>query len=406
MNGFLKGIFSAAIVLPALLGIPSAEAAQSSTKSTAYSPGPAIDAMSWGVFIDAVGPVEGGVRFETWATDPDTYTANPQWPGTVKATKDANRFGISAFQHARLLQLRKKGVATAQSAEIGAPCALPLGPAAGNFPQAKEKTPEAKIYCVAEEVRRNKPAFDYIVNSNIYTTAGLKKAWKEKLDIQYPFTAVAIKIDWVPQAGLVKWLTNNGMSEKDANAQLSSYYTTVSGDTTYAMVAMHVSSKVLPQWLWATFEHQSNPGRCDTMGCYDQFGTQNQSVSPAATDNSFYTTPTSACVKSPELTALFKLASVAPVFNNYCLKASQVSYLSTQPATLNEPVLDGNSVTERIVVNVPIAESSCITCHKASAFNAKGQVNLGQLGQNPIGELTLPAGYRSADFLWGVINAK
>ncbi|MFW8588891.1 hypothetical protein ACOJBM_40890 [Rhizobium beringeri] len=39
----------------------------------------------------------------------------------------------------------------------------------------------------------------------------------------------------------------------------------------YALIAMHIS-KVLPNWTWATFEHQNNPGRCDYTGCHDAYG--------------------------------------------------------------------------------------------------------------------------------------
>ena len=37
--------------------------------------------------------------------------------------------------------------------------------------------------------------------------------------------------------------------------------------TKYALVSMHVISKQVPNWTWATFEHRFNPGRCDIMGC-------------------------------------------------------------------------------------------------------------------------------------------
>ena len=37
----------------------------------------------------------------------------------------------------------------------------------------------------------------------------------------------------------------------------------------YAFVSMHIISKAVPNWTWATFEHQFNPARCDIIGCRD-----------------------------------------------------------------------------------------------------------------------------------------
>jgi hypothetical protein len=34
----------------------------------------------------------------------------------------------------------------------------------------------------------------------------------------------------------------------------------------------HISSKDIPNWIWATFEHVGNPGRCDYTGCNDSYG--------------------------------------------------------------------------------------------------------------------------------------
>ena len=43
---------------------------------------------------------------------------------------------------------------------------------------------------------------------------------------------------------------------------------------------MHVSSRQNPNWVWGTFEHQMNPGRCDYIGCFDSFGAQIPDVPP------------------------------------------------------------------------------------------------------------------------------
>jgi hypothetical protein len=53
----------------------------------------------------------------------------------------------------------------------------------------------------------------------------------------------------------------------------SKYYVTTATDgNAYALVSMHIFAKQIPNWTWATFEHEDNPGRCDYMGCKDAFG--------------------------------------------------------------------------------------------------------------------------------------
>jgi hypothetical protein len=142
---------------------------------------------------------------------------------------------------------------------------------------------------------------------------------------------------------------------------------------------MHISAKQLPNWLWATFEHQLNPGRCDTMGCYDKFGVTGTNTAitplptpqPGAVQNQY-----PACAKSQALATMFSAAGLASVWNNYCLKATQIDLLSTQNRTIGLPVLDGDSVIERITADVPIGQSSCITCHAYAAVTAQGCVSL------------------------------
>jgi hypothetical protein len=176
---------------------------------------------------------------------------------------------------------------------------------------------------------------------------------------------------------------------------------------------MHISTKQLPNWLWATFEHQLNPGRCDTMGCYDEFGVAGGGTNieplptpqPGAVQNQY-----PACAKSPALAAMFSTAGLAAIWKNYCLKATQIDFLSTQNATIGLPVLDGDSVIERITADVPIAQSSCITCHAYAAVTTSGCVsvkdNPGLGSPAPVGLVNWSylQKQKMYDFVWGVIN--
>lgn len=365
-----------------------------------YSPGAKYDAMSWGMFIQAVAPsgTAGLLTFETWATDAQTYTKSPVWP-----SPEGQR-GAPRFQRSKLLSAHlPAGLQPADDTGL-VPCLPPVPntPAgnqqlaafgSGNFP------PDG---CIAEEVRRNKPSFDFIVKNNLYSQAGLVAAYENWVrsgytqSIKFPKEAIELKVDWVPVPNLIKWLANNGVTLTPAEVKQSYYVAEVSGASSdYALVGIHMSSKELPNWLWADLEHRLNPGRCDTMGCYDQFGVDpgSAAILPAAAPNTQY----GACTKSKELLALFKSAQIGDVWNNYCLKGTQIDFVSPK----GQPVLLGNSVVERLNAGVPISTSSCISCHGQASFDSSGVPF--QSGE-PIGKVTVPAGYMPYDFAWGVIN--
>jgi hypothetical protein len=388
-----------------LLGM-AVTAGSALAQSAAYSPGASYDQMSWQAFVSVVTPAPGGqgLTLETWATDPDTYQATPTWPAGLSAAAavaERPRFQVSRLAQAHV----PAGLRATANVTVGG-CGYPVGnAAAGNFPTG------SKADCIAEEVRRNRDSFDFIVNNGLYTQAGLQNAFAGPA-IAFPTSAIELKLDWVPEPTLVKWLNNNNVLTPTGFVK-QNYYTTVSGGVTYALLSMHISTKQLPNWLWATFEHQLNPGRCDTMGCYDQFGATGSGTSiaplptpqPGAVQNQY-----PACTKSTALAAMFSAAGLASVWNNYCLKDTQIDFLSTQNATIGQPVLDGDSVIERITADVPIAQSSCITCHAYAAVTAKGCVdvktNPGLGSPNPIGlvDWAYLQKQKMYDFVWGVIN--
>ena len=189
--------------------------------------------------------------------------------------------------------------------------------------------------CVAEEVRRNLASCKFIKDNKLYTQADLAKAFSGPT-ITFPKEAVELKMDWMPVDTVAAWLNNNGESVNGASVTADfvrkNYFITKQPDgTEYAMVSMHISTKDRPNWLWATFEHQSNPGRCDTTGCYDDYGAPvlHSKILPRQVANTQYPD----CVKSAELSALFAKAGLPKVWANYCLKGTQIDFVSTQPLT-------------------------------------------------------------------------
>ncbi|WP_237352741.1 hypothetical protein [Rhizobium leguminosarum] len=197
----------------------------------------------------------------------------------------------------------------------------------------------------SEEVRRNQATFDYIVCNQLFTKAGLRSFYNAGRPISAPVGAMEVKANWVPA------------DEVDS----ADYYVSEAPDgKKYALVAMHIISKVLPNWTWATFEHQNNPGRCDYTGCHDAYG----AVVADVDANEVLDRPYSACAKNDALKAVLGSAGLSPVWEHYCLKGSQTDFVSATGV----PTQLGNSVTEAGFADT----SSCITCHARAAVNAKG----------------------------------
>jgi len=282
----------------------------------------APDQFSWTLLLQVVQPAatpgNNNVLFETWASDQDTFKAQPSWPG---ATPSQKRLKAPALHRTlRAAPNTAKGVR---------PLVLPFGGKAG------------------EEVRRNLVAHQFIVQNNLYTQAGLAAWFASGKKMAFPVDSIEIKANWIPV---------------DDKMDSSVYHTNKASDgKLYALVSMHLISKAVPIWTWATFEHTYNPGRCDYIGCRDTFGATIPFVPPQSQAGQKYP----GCAKNDALQKLFAATKVSPVFLNYCLKGSQTDF--TDPTGI--PTLLGNSVTEVGFVNT----SSCLTCHARAAFNAKGE---------------------------------
>lgn len=338
------------------------------------------DQFIWNKFVDSVSPVPGHqrVEFQTWATDQDTYVvppAVPVWPSPDAPIKfrPSTR---GALHH---------------SHNAGVPCAPAENPWVGAFPSSG---------CIAEEVRRNEAEFDYIKDNGLYNKTGLAAFYAApKATVDMPRDSISLKADWVPVTTIMQWVPNLN-SKADVRRY---YYTTMSEGVEYGLVAMHLASAWNPWWVWGTFEHQFNPGRCDATGCYDSFGARKPVVQP---NYQVANTQYGECKKSPELKQLMSQAGLANVWDNYCLKSTQVSFVDKagRAAVLT------NSVTERIAVNGELL-GSCITCHAYATFGSDGTPTtpaMTMLEYNPVGTVFSSALQNSKlyDFNWGLLNAQ
>jgi hypothetical protein len=164
---------------------------------------------------------------------------------------------------------------------------------------------------ICEEVRLNGATEDYIAGNVFWKRAGQQEAALAGADIEFPPTSVEIKADWIQ-------LSTIGLdcSHLPLTPTQSVHIETISGNC-FALAGMHLISKLLNNWIWATFEPQNrttNPNRCEVLGCTDFFGSK-----PPRTNGA-----------NAELTArlskLMAAANLAPEWKNYRLDGVQIFF--------------------------------------------------------------------------------
>ncbi|WP_293904779.1 hypothetical protein [Phenylobacterium sp.] len=312
----------------------------------------APDAFAWKLFLVANAPA-GGTRstFETWASDTDTFRPNPVFPTTATPLS----LHPPALQQSILSGLQAAGQPLPQ-----------VPPGAGAL----------------EETRRNKATFDFIVKNKLFSISGLKAGFGK--DFSFPLDAVEVKANWIALTD-VPVFSGNRVSVADAPKFF--HVNTGTDGKKYALVSMHVISKATPNWTWATFESEFNPGRCAILGCRDSFGATTAYVPPNANGSKAY----GPCAKTPALAALIVKAKLEAAYTHYCLKGSQVDF--TDNTGLN--VRLGNSVTEDGFVD----SSSCMTCHSRSAWAPNGTAT-SQAGFLSFSPLRAPVGPIDPHWYW------
>ncbi len=297
------------------------------------------DQFAWEVFVRINQPLAGGTipTWHSFATDPETFPAKPV-PSVCNGSKGVAEYCPTWPKATRPIPIEQQGPSKSNH--------LPINP---------HLTP---YLTNVEVVQRNKTSFDYILDNNLWYQQGLADVFTRGFQVNFPIAAIEIKTNWI-DLSLVK------------KKSRKTYHRVAYDGKTWGLVAMHITTKDLPQWFWATFEHASNPGRCDWLGCRDSFG-----VTPAITEAQRplydYYKPEKI---NPSLRKMLK--TIDPVFKHYRLKGSQVDFVDDT----GNPTLLGNSVTEFSFIQ----NSSCITCHSRAAVNWQGQNGFGGFGDTPGG---------------------
>jgi hypothetical protein len=230
---------------------------------------------------------------------------------------------------------------------------------------------------ICEEARLNPDSEAYVVSNGLTTLAGQQKFVNAGSTFEFTPPSIEIKADWI-QLGSCALTPPAGVHVEDI------------GGTCYALAGIHVISKLIDKWVWATFEPQNsvtNPRRCQVLGCTDNWGSTPTTSSGANTDLTL------------ALAALMKEANLTPEWSNYRLDGVQIDFVDSK----NNPTLLGNSIIEGENAGDPsiMTSSSCISCHALSAINGKGQ----QLSPDfVIGEPDPlpPGGYVRRDFVWSL----
>lgn len=274
-----------------------------------------------------------------------------------------------------------------------------------------------------ETVHRNEPMVRYILENSLYHKEGTGAVFSRAqtflsanapfraasepgapATIEFPITAIMGKAQWATSAqlaaiGVDVAETGEWITARMADLVPGDFDRPPAAEEVYYLLGFHISSKDIPNWVWATFEHEDLPGRCDYVGCLDRYGfaaatsvdgavggytppqTRNDGLEDASLIfalNGHY--PSGAI--NPELAGILDEMGIGtgthdpdlplaadPAWLNYRLKGVQVDYVTPTgfPTLLANAVIEGGFV----------ANSSCMTCHARAAVDGEGHSILG-----------------------------
>jgi len=331
---------------------------------------------AWQIFVAANCPSNAGkVVWENWEEQLQIYPASGQASKTALA-EGAPPPRLHGSPLAQIIARERHKRLRALGANLSSPCPPMQGPPPNVVPNAS----------VCEETRLNPEAQAFVVNNSYQIRPGQTSAAQKGADIEFPSPSVEIKVDWIPASDFNPPFS---CSQPPPGVHVE----TIDG-TCYALAGMHISSKLLKNWLWATFEPQSmltNPLRCITFGtCKDPWGSDPAISSGGA--NGF-------TKQTPALETLMKQANLSPEFLNYRLDGAQVDFMEADGKTAT---LLGNSIIEGENVGLTGGQASCITCHSSSSISKAG-VDKGESLTAIVGtQYKIPAGWIARDFVWSL----
>lgn len=298
---------------------------------------------AWQLFVAANCPTSNGLTWSTWTEQ--TCLRNPA--ACTGGKVSGHRL------HASFLELRRRN-RSALTSLTTLPACQPMTTKtpdvpADMFPFVPANLGANPRFCEEVFVDPNESSFVTAPspNSALSTLSGqvAYAASQQSGVITFPTPAVEIKVDWLP-ADAIKPAFDCQSSPP------SGVYTELIEGKCYALVGLHISSKLLPNWLWATFEPQNtstNPNRCNPNlynSCNDPWGSAPSTSTGAPTE------------QTADVKALMAAAKLPSAFSNYRLVAVQTDFVDTNKT----PTQLGNSFVE-FNAGVDVHQASCITCH-------------------------------------------
>lgn len=251
---------------------------------------------------------------------------------------------------------------------------------------------------VQYEVRMNRDAFTYVVDNpagyELFNLEGQQAALADPAyTFQFPAAALEVKAAWrilEPGQDDSRYWTSYGIyTDNHGKARLSKI----------GLTGLHIISKILPDWVWYTFEQVDNP-----TATYQYFeGTRGSALGPNQTLNA----------AAAPVNARFQAALAGTKWQYYALMGWQYQFEHPK----GTPTLLANTQAETYFQ----ASSSCMTCHSLSSIGPPASPRLsfwntaggnvtgytGTLDFQAVAKQQYPAAtFKAMDYAWSFRNAK
>ncbi|MQW42545.1 hypothetical protein GHK68_09395 [Sinorhizobium meliloti] len=258
---------------------------------------------------------EGETVWEKWISKHDVFLPGAKAPATWDS-------------HCGTVQIAKT---LAPSAQLAA-ARTQMADQAGDLTPFEPPTGDAST-AADEEVRMNRETLEFIASKRLYSRNEQMRLAAAKIKtIEFPAAAKEVKAHWV---------------KLEDPADFGRYHIGKASDgTVYGLVGWHVTTKDLPRWFWATFEHVDNETRWPTEDPGSFAGWSVKPIDRFACDGEAVD-----CGKFPRGIGLD-----GTKWENYRLKATQIDWVDS----LGEPTIVVNSKIEGGFIQ---SQSSCMSCH-------------------------------------------
>ncbi len=297
------------------------------------------DQFAWHLFAAVNQSTVGAtnqVRWQTWAEQTVVYgnpCEAPEWPGVD--------LGEPPGQGSRLVTiLKSQGLVEDAFDQLTGECSL-------------------------QQVKINRPFFNYVVDHDLWYQEGvINQISTDGIDL--PTEAVVFKADWKliepDQRSKYHWRLVSRTEYENAFGKNSACISDLpeTEELLLGLSSFHIVTKALPNWVWTTWNQADTLGRCDYIGCRDDFGSDPATIPPHRQMGESYDPG----VLTPEARRLLDEAGLDSVWRHYRLMGTMTSFTDAT----GRPNLLGNAELEPTFGNT----SSCATCHAMATYNAVG----------------------------------